>query len=119
MTIEFDKPIKISYLYARLQPTQTNKNIGSQYVVIKGLYNQKEEYSVTSKVYTTSWTKITPKSYIINALVLPKDFMFDDISIVYDSDFDGNNKGTQKGLSKMLEQVIDEIMDKKIANQDP
>ncbi len=103
----------------RLPTNLTNKNIGSQNATIRGLYNQKEEYTITSKAYTTSWTKITPKSYIINTLILPKDYMYDDISIVYDSDLDGNSQGTQKGLSKMLEQVIDEIMDKKIANQDP
>lgn len=135
--IEFDKPVKISYLYSRVpdsskkdKETTTSENDSknskntknkknkkendlSETLYIKGFRDGKQVFNLNYRVFTGRWTKITPKQAIIDSLWLPREFLYDDISIIYDSDFDNNSIQQEIGLSEMLDKVIEEIMEKK------
>lgn len=109
----FDKPVKVQYLYASVNKEKINlkSNPDMEKHVFKGMFNSKVEYSITTKVSSGKWTKITPKQAPITAIQLSKDYIYDDISILYDSDYDVDGDIQRNGLYSMLEQVIDELVE--------
>lgn len=105
--------MKIQYLYVSVDKEKINlkNNPELENHSFKGYYNNKLEYTINNKVYSNKWTKVVPRQSPITAIQLNKNYIYDDISILYDSDYDLDGDMQKNGLYKMLEQVIDELVE--------
>lgn len=100
----------IKYLYVR--PHLKNKgNIKEGKFTINEIngYNKGNKvYSIKTKCeLKKKWEKVIPVNKEITAIVLPKDFEYDDIMIFQDNSGDENDLD----LNKLLEGVVDKFME--------
>jgi len=111
LTLKFDKPVFLRYLY--LRPHKPVEKQSKYIVEVKGLKSEQSIFVITEPhmLSPKQWVKIVPPQKVIDTLVLPKGYDVDDISINHNSEF-SEDIDNNEHLSNLIQNVIDEIMNK-------